>query len=252
MEHILRNCLITLLDQERADISDIIRLLNEKSFRKQCLIQIQNESVREFWTQEYEKYPPFTRQAAIRPIQNKVGAFLSNPVSKRILVENKHDGKVRKKIVVKNLAKGRIGEDASNLLGGLMLTAFGLAAFSRQDQPEQERKPFFIYCDEFQNFTTLFLANALSELRKYEIGLILANQYLAQLEREIRDATLGNAGTLIVFRVGARDAGYLEKEFDGKFSVGDFIYLPNFNFYIRLMIDGISSKAFSGTLRNVG
>ena len=250
MEHILRNCLLTLLDQKQMDISDIIRLLNDKSYRYQCIKNVQNESVREFWTDEYAKYPPFTRQAAIRPIQNKVGAFLSNPVTKRILVENQHDVSFRlamdnNKIVVINLSKGRIGDDASNLLGGLFLTAMGLSAFSRQDQPESERQPFFIYCDEFQNFTTLFLVNVLSELRKYKIGLILANQYLMQLETEIRDAVLGNAGTLIVFRVGVTDAAYLSREFDGKFTVGDIIQLPNFNIYLRLMIDGYSGKGFS-------
>jgi len=250
MEHILRNCLLTLLDQEQSDLSDILRLLNDKGFRYKCINKVQNQSVREFWTDEYAKYPPYTRQAAIRPIQNKVGAFLSNPVTKRVLVENVHDVSFRlamdrNKIVVINLAKGRIGDDASNLLGGLFLTAMGLSAFSRQEQLESDRQPFFIYCDEFQNFTTLFLVNALSELRKYRIGLILANQYLMQLETEIRDAVLGNAGTLIVFRVGVADAAYLAREFDGKFTTGDIIQLPNFNVYLRLMIDGVSSRGFS-------
>ena len=253
MEHILRNCLLTLLDQKQTDIADILLLLNDKYFRNQCIKNVQNESVREFWTDEYAKYPPFTRQAAIRPIQNKVGAFLSNPVTKRILVDNVQDVSFRlamdtQKIVVINLSKGRIGDDASNLLGGLFLTAIGLSAFSRQDQPECERQPFFIYCDEFQNFTTLFLVNALSELRKYKIGLILANQYLMQLETEIRDAVLGNTGTLIVFRVGVADAIYLSKEFNGKFTVGDIIQLSNFNMYLRLMIDGVSSTGFSAEL----
>jgi hypothetical protein len=253
MEHILRNCLLTLLDQKQTDLSDILRLLNDKSFRYQCIKNVDNESVREFWMEEYAKYPPYTRQAAIRPIQNKVGAFLSNPITKRILVENKSDVSFRlamdcSKIVVINLSKGRIGDDASNLLGGLFLTAMGLSAFSRQDQPEGDRQPFFIYCDEFQNFTTLFLVNALSELRKYRIGLILANQYMMQLETKIRDAVLGNAGTLIVFRVGVADATYLAREFDGKFTTGDIIQLPNFNVYLRLMIDGVSSKGFSAEI----
>jgi len=253
MEHILRNCLLTLLDQKMADISDILRLLNDKEFRSTCLTQIENESVREFWTDEYAKYPPFTRQAAIRPIQNKIGAFLSNPICKRILVENEIDVSFRaimdnRKIVVINLSKGRIGDDASGLLGGLILTAMGLAAFSRQDQPEHLRTPFFIYCDEFQNFTTLFLVNALSELRKFAVATILAHQFIAQIEPAIRDAVLGNVGTLIVFRTGAHDATYLTKEFDGVFTVGDIIHLPNFDIYLRLMIDGTTSRGFSASL----
>jgi len=253
MEHILRNCLLTLLDQERADISDILKLLNNKDFRKNCLDSIQNKSVKDFWTEEYEKYPPFTRQAAIRPIQNKVGAYLSNNVTKRVLVENADDVSFRSamdsgKIIVINLSKGKIGDDASSLLGGLFLTSMGLSAFSRQDQLESQRIPFFIYCDEFQNFTTSFLVNALSELRKYKIGLVLANQYLDQIKKEIRDAVLGNAGTLIVFRIGVIDARHMVKELEGMFEAEDISHLPNFRFYIRLMTDGISSSGFSAQL----
>jgi len=233
--------------------SDILKLLNNKDFRKNCLDSIQNKSVKDFWTEEYEKYPPFTRQAAIRPIQNKVGAYLSNNVTKRVLVENADDVSFRSamdsgKIIVINLSKGKIGDDASSLLGGLFLTSMGLSAFSRQDQLESQRIPFFIYCDEFQNFTTSFLVNALSELRKYKIGLVLANQYLDQIKKEIRDAVLGNAGTLIVFRIGVIDARHMVKELEGMFEAEDISHLPNFRFYIRLMTDGISSSGFSAQL----
>jgi len=253
MEHILRNCLLTLLDQKRADLSDILKLLNDKDYRNECIKHITNNSVVDFWKYEYAKYPPFTRQSAIAPIQNKIGAYLSNPVTKRILVENENDISFRQamdnnKIIIFNLSKGKIGDDASNLLGGLFLTSLGLSAFSRQDISEQTRMPFFIYCDEFHNFTTSFLVNALSELRKYRIGMILANQYLKQIDTDIRDGVLGNAGTLIVFRVGVADASYFSREFDGKFSVGDIIHLPNFSMYLRLMVDGKSSDGFSGKL----
>ncbi len=256
MEHILRNCILTLLDQSKADLSDIPKLLNNKDFRNQCLARITNSTVKDFWTDEYAKYPPFTRQAAIAPIQNKIGAFLSDPTIKRVLVENQNDISFRQiidsnKILIINLSKGKIGEDASNLLGSLFLTSLGLSAFSRQDIPEDDRVPFFIYCDEFQNFTTLFLVNALSELRKFKIGLILANQYLKQLQVEIREAVLGNVGTLIVFRTGYTDAVYLSKEFDEKFTAGDITHLPNFHIYLRLMVDGRSSEGFSGRLEGV-
>lgn len=246
LEHILRNCVLTLLDQKEANLSDIQRLLNDQSFRKSCVKNVLNESVRDFWAKEFDSYTP----SSLLPVQNKIGSFLSNPIIKRILVDNQNDISLRqiidnKKILVINLAKGRIGEDASNLLGSLFLTSIGLASFSRQDISEDQRVPFFLYVDEFQNFTTTFLVNALSELRKYKIGLILANQYLEQIKKEIRDSVLGNVGTLVVFRTGVNDARYLSQEFDGKFSVGDISHLPNFHIYLKLIVDGKSSEAFS-------
>lgn len=252
LEHILRSCFLTLLDQDRADLSDIQKLLNDKSFRKQCLQKVSNSSVRNFWLKEFEGYS----KSALLPVLNKVGAFLSNPVITRVLVDNENDISFReimdnKKILVINLSKGRIGEDASNLLGSLFLTSLGLAAFSRQDIPESSRVPFFVYCDEFQNFTTLFLVNALSELRKNRISFTLANQFLDQLKKEIRDAVLGNVGSLIVFRTGVNDARYLSKEFDGIFTAGDISHLPNFHVYLRLMVDGRSSEGFSAFMNEL-
>lgn len=249
LEHILRNCFLVLLDQDHADLSDIQRLLNDQSFRKQCLQNVSNNSVRNFWSNEFDGYT----RSALLPVLNKVGAFLSNPVITRVLVENENDISFReimdsRKILVINLSKGRIGEDASNLLGSLFLTSLGLAAFSRQNISESTRVPYFIYADEFQAFTTSFLANALSELRKYKIGLILANQFLDQLKPDIRNAVLGNIGSLIVFRTGAIDARYLSKEFDGVFTAGDISHLPNFHIYIRLMVKNRSTKGFSGQL----
>ncbi|MGH1428738.1 MAG: type IV secretory system conjugative DNA transfer family protein [Arenicella sp.] len=240
MEHILRNCLLTLLDQKHADFSCITKLLNDKDYRNECIRNISNESVIDFWKYEFNQYPPYTRQSAIAPIQNKVGAYLSNPVTKRILVDNQNDVSFRQamdsnKIIVFNLAKGRIGDDASNLLGGLFLTSLGLSAFSRQDIPENQRQSFFIYCDEFQNFTTPFMVNALSELRKYKIGLILAHQYLKQIDNDIREAILGNVGTMIVFRVGVADASYFAREFDGKISITN---QPNFSMCLRSIENG--------------
>ncbi|NND82231.1 MAG: type IV secretion system DNA-binding domain-containing protein [Gammaproteobacteria bacterium] len=250
MEHILRNCLLTLLDQPIADLADILILLNDKDGREAFLENVENESVLDFWRKEYAKLPPFTRQAAIAPIQNKVGALMSNPVCKRILVSNSQDVYLRKameekKILIFNLSKGKIGEDASNLLGGLLVTSLALAAYSRQDIHESHRVPFYIYCDEFQNFTTGFFANALSELRKYKVGLILAHQYLTQIDSDVRSAVLGNIGTTIVFRLSHTDATYFSKEFDGRFSASDITHLPNLDMYMRLMVNGSTCKAFS-------
>lgn len=256
LEHILRNVLLTLLDQPSADFSDIPRILNDKVYRRVAIQNITNESVRDFWEQEYNRYPVFLRANAIAPIQNKVGAFLSNPIIKNILVNAEEKISFRKvmderKILLINLSKGKIGEDASHLLGGLFLTSLGLASFSRADIPEEKRLPHMIYVDEFQNFTSLSLVNMLSELRKYKVGMILANQYLHQIEIDIIESVLGNVGTIISFRLGAKDATYFTREFNSLFTPDDFVSLPNYNIYLKIMIDGIPSKPFSAvTLKN--
>jgi type IV secretory pathway TraG/TraD family ATPase VirD4 len=148
-------------------------------------------------------------------------------------------------VLLVNLAKGHIGEDSSSLLGGLLVTTIGLAAFSRADTPAAERREFFVYIDEFQSFTTLALANMLSELRKYRVGFTVAHQYLHQLEPDVRHAVLGNAGSIISFRVGAEDSPYLAREFHQRFEEIDLLQLPNFHIYLKLMIDGMPSKPFS-------
>ena len=157
-----------------------------------------------------------------------------------------------KKILLVNLSKGQIGEDASSLLGAIILHSIGLAAFSRADIPEYKRVPFYLYADEFQNFSTLSIVNLLSELRKFKIGAVLANQYLSQLDPKIKDAVLGNVGTLISFRLGVTDAKYMEKEFFPYFNFDDIINLPNYKIYLKLMIDGSPSRPFSAdTLNNI-
>ena len=151
-----------------------------------------------------------------------------------------------------NLAKGKLGEDSSHILGGLLVSTLGLAAYSRADIPEQERRPFFVYVDEFQNFTTLAFVNMLSELRKFGVGLTLAHQHMHQLEPDIRSAVLGNAGTLISFRVGPEDASVLAREFQPKFGVEDLLNLPNHRAYLKLMIDGTRSLPFSAHQTDAG
>jgi Type IV secretory pathway, VirD4 components len=249
-EHILRNALLALLDQPEATLADILRLLEDASFRKNAADRVANAQVRHFWLKEYELYPKSFRAEVIAPLQNKVGAFLADPVLNSILTETRSAFDVRQvmdegKILLVNLAKGKIGEDTGSLLGALLLTSLSLAALSRAELSERERKDFHIYLDEFQTFTTLSLATMLSELRKYHVGMVLAHQYLSQLEDKVRDAILGNAGTIIAFRLGAEDAQALEQEFSPEFSALDLMSLPNYRIYLKLMIEGTVSRPFS-------
>lgn len=250
LEHILRNAILALLDTPQATLPDILRLLDDNTYRKSVAKNLSNKRVQSFWLNEFEKYSYRLRAEAIVPIQNKVGAFLADPILFRILTAPAKPISLRSvmdegKILLVNLAKGRIGEDASGLLGGLLVTTIGLAAYSRADTPEADRREHYLYVDEFQNFTTLAVANMASELRKYRVGLILANQYLAQLEPEVRDAVIGNAGTLISFRLGGRDAPFVARELAPVFQSADLISLPNYQIDLRLMIDGEPSKPFS-------
>jgi Type IV secretion-system coupling protein DNA-binding domain len=252
MEHILRNTLLALLDFPEANFADVLRLYADKSFRHHIIANTTNEQVRNFWRTEYPKYTYRYQAEAIAPIQNKVGAFLADNRLYRFFVDPERPLRFRQimddgKILIVNLAKGEIGADSAALAGGLIVTALSLAAFSRASLPETDRRPFYVYADEFQSFTTLSVANMTAELRKYGIGLILAHQYLHQLQPEIRHAVLGNAGTLVSFRVGAEDAAYLAKELEPVFAADDFLRLPNYRVYLRLMIDGEPSRPFSAT-----
>ena len=250
LEHILRNALLALVEQPEATLADILRLLDDRALRRLIASRNANPQVRDFWLREYENYPARFRAEAIAPIQNKVGAFLADPLLNRILTQPRSAIDIRAvmdegKIFLVNLAKGKIGADTAALLGALLVSRVGLAAVSRADVPEEDRRDFYLYLDEFQNFTTLSLANMLSELRKYRVGMILAHQHLSQLDPQVRDAILGNVGTIICFRVGLADAEILEKEFQPEFSALDLIGLPNYHVYLKLMVDGMVSKPFS-------
>jgi type IV secretory pathway TraG/TraD family ATPase VirD4 len=251
MEHILRNVLLALLEQPNATMHDILRIFSDKTFRAEVGKSLKNAAVKTFFEKEYDRYSFGYRADGIASIQNKVGAFLADPVLNRILTNSKSEVHVRKimdegKILLVNLAKGRLGEDSSSLVGGLLVTTIGLAAYSRADIPLERRRNFFVYVDEFQSFTTMALANMLSELRKYRVAFTIAHQYMHQLEPDIRHAVLGNAGTIICFRVGAEDAPYLVREFVGQFDETDLVQLPNYRIYLKLMIDGSPSRPFSG------
>ncbi|MEY9748817.1 type IV secretory pathway TraG/TraD family ATPase VirD4 [Bradyrhizobium japonicum] len=252
MEHILRNVLMALLEQPHATMHDVLRILSDRKFRAEIARDLKNETVRAFFLKEFERFSFGYRADGTAPIQNKVGAFLADPILDRILTAAEHDLHIRQimdegRVLLVNLAKGRIGEDSSSLLGGLLVTTLGLAAFSRAELPDHERHDFYVYVDEFQNFTTLAMANMFSELRKYRVGFTVAHQYLHQLEPDVRHAVLGNAGTIISFRVGSEDATYLVREFRGTFDDIDLMQLPNYSIYLKLMIDGVPSRPFSAT-----
>lgn len=256
MEHVLRNALYALLERDDATLPDILRLFSDKKFRKAVARKIENPVVKEFWTTEFENYPARLRAEAVAPIQNKLGALLVDPTLFRILVAPVAEIRLRALMdegrgLIVNLSKGELGEDACIILGGLMITALGLAAFSRANITPDLRRPFFIYADEFQSFTTLSLVNMMSELRKYGTGLILAHQHLNQLGPDLRTAVFGNTGSMAVFRVGAEDAPYLVGELRPKFDVLDLLSLPNRSAYLKLMIDGAQSLPLSAAINNL-
>ncbi|MGO8756150.1 MAG: type IV secretory system conjugative DNA transfer family protein [Gallionellaceae bacterium] len=252
MEHVLRNTLYALIECGDATLPDILRMITEPAYQRSVVKKITNEQVREFWTHEFKNYNPRYRQEMIAPIQNKVGAFLADPRLYRIFTNPPVDLHLRHlmdtgKILIVNLAKGRLGDDSANLLGALIVTTLNLAALSRSELPEHKRRPFYTYLDEFQNFTTLSVANTVSELRKFGLGLVLANQHLHQLDPDVMHAVLGNAGTLITFRVGPEDARKLAREFEAVFDSEDLVNLPNHDIYLKLMVDGAPSRPFSAT-----
>ncbi|MBI2587978.1 type IV secretion system DNA-binding domain-containing protein, partial [Candidatus Azambacteria bacterium] len=253
MEYILNNTILALLEYPDSTLLGIQRMLSDKNYRRQVVEQLSDPIVKAFWVQEFAKYTQRLETEAVAAIQNKVGQFIAAPVIRNIVGQTHSTIDSRRimdegKILIVNLSKGLVGEDNSKLLGGLIVTKLQLAAMSRVDIPhEEDRRDFFLYVDEFQNFATASFANILSEARKYRLSLILAHQYIMQLDETVADAVFGNVGTIMTFRIGAEDAEALEKEFEPEFAATDLVNLPNFHIYIKLMIDGVTSRAFSAT-----
>ena len=250
LEHVLRNVVFTLLESADSTFADIPRLLNDRGFRASRVAGLENDVVRSFWREEYERYSPGFRSVVVAPLQNKIGALLTDPMLRRLLTESGPTIDLRKlmddgQILLVNVDKGRIGEGPSALLGSLLLSHIALAGLSRSEQPQASRRDFMVYLDEFQTFTTLSIATMLSELRKYGLGLILSHQHLSQLDPDIRDAVFGNVGTIVAFRVGAADASYLAREFAPVFDANDLISLPRFSIYLKLLVDGQPTRPFS-------
>lgn len=250
LEYILRNTILALLDYPGSTMLGITRMLADKAYRKKVVDAITDPVVKGFWVDEFANYNERFRSEAVSPIQNKVGQFLSSSIIRNIVAQPKSTIDMKEimdegKILIVNVSKGRIGEDNSALLGAMIITKIQLAAMDRAKIPEEERRDFYLYVDEFQNFATESFATILSEARKYRLNLIIAHQYITQMEEPVRDAVFGNVGTLIAFRVGAFDADYLEKEFMPEFTQTDLVNLDKFNAYVKLMINGVTSSPFS-------
>lgn len=250
MEYILNNTILALLEYPDATLLGINKMLSNKEYRKRVVENLKDPIVKSFWVDEFAKYTDRYMQEATPAIQNKIGQFISNNLIRNIIGQVHSTIDVRKimdegKILIVNISRGKIGEDASRLLGALLVTKIQLAAMSRVDVPESQRRDFYLYVDEFQHFATESFANILSEARKFHLSLTMAHQYIKQMEEEVRDAVFGNVGTIVSFRVGAEDAEFLEKWFAPDFQMSDIVNLGKYNVYLKLMIDGVSSKGFS-------
>jgi Type IV secretion-system coupling protein DNA-binding domain len=249
MEYILYNALAALLDCQNTSLLGVNRMLTDADYRAWVIRQIKDPFVRSFWADEFASYDARFVREAIAPIQNKIGQFLMNPPIRNILgqVKTKIDFRFMMdtgRVFIANLSKGKLGADKANLLGSLLTTQFQLAAMSRADTPEADRRDFHLFIDEFHNFTTDSFAAILAEARKYRLCLTLSHQYIDQLTPEVRQAVFGNAGTMITFRIGHTDAELLAKEFANTFIPGQFVELDRYQIFIRLLENGISSTPF--------
>jgi hypothetical protein len=243
LEHLLRNTILALLETPSSTLLGASKILTNDNFRKQVIQRISDPVVKSFWTDEFEKYPERFLREVISPLQNKLGALLTNHYIRNIVGQKKsllniEDIIESKKILIVNLSKGQIGEDASRLLGTMLVTKIQLVAMAQAKFPEKERKAFFLYIDEFQNFSTSSFIDILSEARKYKLSLVLAHQYLKQLDPDIKNAVLGNAGTMVAFRVGAEDAKEFESEFAPACSWLELTNLFPYEIYAKLMLNG--------------
>lgn len=251
MEYILYNTIIALLDCQNTSLLGVNRMLTDDQYRAWVIRQIKDPFIKDFWESEYAAYDERFRREAIAPIQNKLGQFMLSPVVRNILgqvqckvkfpvfMDNRH-------IFIANLSKGRIGPDKANLLGSLLVTQFQLAAMRRAGQPEAERRDFYLFIDEFQNFTTDSFAAILAEARKYRLCLTLSHQYVDQIPLPIRQAVFGNVGTLFSFRVGNTDAEVLQKEFGNTFNAQQFVDLERFHVFTKVLKDGTNEQPFTG------
>ena len=251
LEYILRYTILALLDRPETTMLDITRMLTDKKFRKETLTYCTDTVVLQFWNIEFASWTDKFQAEAIAPVLNKVGAFTANPVIRNIIGQPKSTFNIRKmmdegQILIVNLSKGLIGEDNAGILGSFLVTKIQLAAMSRSDIPDiKDRRPFYLYVDEFQNFATDSFATILSEARKYGLNLTVANQYISQMNDTVRDAVFGNVGTMITFRVSADDAPILVKQFEPQFEANDLLQMHNRNFVINMVIGGEKTPAFS-------
>lgn len=252
LEYILRNALFALSEMPGATFVDIISILADKKYRQANLHKINDPVIRNFFENEFEKYSEKMQTESISPILNKVGQFVQSPTIRNIIGQPKSTINLEEmmnegKIILVNLSQGRLGEDNAALLGAMIITKFQLAAMNRVNIPEDERRDFFLYVDEFQNFATSSFSKILSEARKYRLCLTMANQYTQQVPEDLLAAIYGNCGTIISFLVGADDAAKLSREFGGIYKDADITNLANYQIFLKLMIDSMASRPFSAT-----
>ncbi len=251
MEHLLRYAVLALLEQPQANMGDIPKLFVERSFRNHVINRINDAQVRYFWTQEYRNMNYKNAADGFAPIGNKLGAFLAHPVVRRAICEPEKPLRFRKimdegTVLIINLAKGKLGADTANVLGGMIASSIMNAAFSRHDTPERQRRPFYLYVDEFHSFATTAFADMLSEVRKFGLGLILSQQYAFQIDRSVFEAVIGNVGSMIVFRIGLHDSPLFSRQLE-TVTEHDLINLPNYQAFVRLMVDGRRTDTFSAS-----
>lgn len=249
LEYILRNTLLALSEIPDMTLVEVPRLLTDRDFRRNAMTKVSDPVIRRYFENEFDKMPEKMLQESISPILNKVGQFISSPLIRAIIERPQssidmeaimNDGK----ILIANLSQGKLGEDNAALIGAMLITKFQLAAMNRVDQSESERRDFYLYVDEFQNFATSSFIKILSEARKYKLNLTMANQYMAQIPIEVQKAILGNAGSIISFTIGADDARIIMKEFGDVFTDKDLVNLENYQIAVRLMVDAMSGRAF--------
>jgi energy-coupling factor transporter ATP-binding protein EcfA2 len=249
LEYILYNAVSALLDCRNATLLGVNRLLTDDAYRAKVIRQIKDPFIRAFWAEEYENYDERFKREAIAPIQNKIGQFLLNPVVRNILGQVKAKVNIRfvmdnSRLFIANLSKGQLGHDKANLLGSLLVTQFQLGAMARSNQPEDKRRDFYLFIDEFQNFSTDVFASILAEARKYRLCLTLSHQYIEQLSLPVRQAVFGNVGTLIAFRIGYADAEVMEKEFGNTFTASALADLEQYEAAVKLLEDGTNQEPF--------
>ncbi len=251
LEYILRNALLTLLKTDQARLSDIVELLTNARFRQQVLENLDDEILRKFWEFEFDAMHERQRTEATAPILNKVGQFVSSPIIRDVVNARKSSFSIEQamdsgKIMLINLSQGRLGEDNAALLGAMMITKLQLAAMARVDRPEEKRRDFYLYVDEFQNFATESFTKVLSEARKYRLNLILANQYVAQIPEEVQKSIFGNCGSLVSFVMGADDAQVFTREFNNKYTPDELVSLGRFQIINKIAIDDTITDPFPG------
>ena len=250
LEYILRFVLLTLCSYPNATLLDIQQLLTNSVFRKRVLSYCTDQYLLSFWYNEFDKYTPQLKAEAISPILNKTGLFVAITNLRNVIGQTANGLRIDEvmnqgNILICNLSKGKLGEDATTVLGSMLVNAMQLAALNRASQEEHTRKPFYLYVDEMHSFVSLSFADILAEARKYKLSLFLAHQYIEQIHEKIRYAIFGNIGTMIIFRVGADDAKQLVQEIHPPFIEEDLLNLPKYSMYLKLMIDEATSKPFS-------